>query len=98
MIIRCAEAMIQNGDSLLASPSKLRLQRLDQFSTRRHIDSLKTEDPNNLDSLQSLNSNLTTSNLISSPSTALRSVQSPNLCQWPLMQVNMKHVSLLSCY
>ena len=90
--------MIQNGDSLLASPSKLRLQRLGEFSTRRLVDSFKTEDPNNLDSLQSLNSNLTTSNLNSSPSTALRSVQGPNLGQWPLMQVKMKHVSLLSCY
>ena len=88
--------MIENGHlALERRPRKLQLERLDQFSTKTPADTLKQEleETNNWDSpsLQSCNSHLSNSHLsnshLSSQSTALRSLQPPDLAQMPLMQV-----------
>ena len=77
---RCAEAMIENGHSAL--------ERLNDFSKRGLANILKQDPGENWDStsLQSCNSHLT-----SSQSTAHRSVEPPQIGQWPLMQVILNH-------
>ena len=93
--------MIENGHSALESPRRLRLERLNHFSTNTSNQELVGETNNwESPSLQSCNSHLSSSHLSnshlssshlnSSQSTALRSLQPPDLGQWPLMQVILK--------
>ena len=93
--------MIENGHlALERRQRRLQLERLKNFSTKTPADALKQElgETNNWDSpsLQSCNSHLSNSHLsnshlsnshLSSQSTALRSLQPPDLALLPLMQV-----------
>ena len=82
--------MIENGHSALESPMKLHLERLNHFPAKTPGDTLKQGggEISNWDSpsLPSCNSNA------SSQSTAIRSLQPPDLGQWPLMQVFLTNI------